>query len=175
MLSYEDSKVQDRKLILLARFHPEFVRNILIPEIEINSTQYRVDTRLVNNFRKYQHVKNGLYFMLGFAYADIPAGLEYEMIMRINNGEIERDSVMRCKAAVLCFFSEFKTQPIEYAWHGHHTICQIHFPDGIPDLIEELYEITEKKPAKITQEICLCSYDTLKANICRKDSRDSSL
>ena len=165
MLSYDVSQIRDRKLILLARFKPDFFRNVLIPEIEINCMQYHVDTHLVHNFRQYQHFDNSLYFMQGFAYADIPAGQEYEVIMRIKNGIIEPDSVMRCKTTVLCFFSEFKNQPIEYAWHGHHAICQIQFHDGIPDLIQELYEITEKKPIKITQEICLCSLETLKANI----------
>ncbi|WP_321019174.1 hypothetical protein, partial [Eisenbergiella porci] len=61
-------------------------------------------------------------------------------------------------------FSEFKMQPIAYAWHGYHAGCLIQFPDGIPDLIQEMYEITEKKPIKITQEICLCTLETLKAN-----------
>lgn len=165
MLSHDDSKIKDRKLILLARFNPDFSRGVLIPEIELNSIQYHVDTHLVNNFKKYQHSKNCLYFFHGFAYADIPVGQEYQSIMRINRGIIEPDSVLKCKATALCFFSEFRNQPIEFAWNGHHSICQIQFHDGIPDIIQELYEITEKKPIKITQELCLCSFDTLKANI----------
>lgn len=52
MLAHEDSRIQDRKLILWARFHPEFSRNVLIPEIEANSIQYHVDPQLVDNFRK---------------------------------------------------------------------------------------------------------------------------
>lgn len=165
MLSYEDSKIKDRKLILVARFDPDFARRVLIPEIEINCAKYEVETHLVNHFRKCQQAKNCLYFILGFAYADIPAGQEYEVIMRINHGVMEPDSVMVCKATVLCFFSEFRNLPIEYAWHGHHALCQIQFPDGIPDMIQGLYEIAEKKPIKIMQEICLCSFDTLRANI----------
>ena len=165
MFSYDDSKIKERKLLLSARFQPDFMCGELIPEIEKNSIQYHVDTRLLDNFRRYQNFENCLYFFLGFAYADIPAGQEYEVIMRINGGNIDPDSVRKCKATVLCFFSEFKTQPIEFAWKGHHAIGQIHFCDGIPDMIQELYEITERKPVKITQEICLCSFDTLKANI----------
>lgn len=164
MLSHNDSKVQDRKLILWARFHPEFTRNVLVPEIETNSIQHHLDPLLADNFRRYQYAENCLYFFHGFAYADIPAGQGYEVIMRINKGVIEQDSVMRCKATVLCFFSEFKTQPIAYAWHGHHAGCLIQFHDGIPNIIQELYEITEKKPVEIKQEICLCSFDTLKAS-----------
>ena len=47
MLAHEDSRIQDRKLILWARFHPEFSRNVLIPEIEENSMQYHVAPQLV--------------------------------------------------------------------------------------------------------------------------------
>lgn len=165
MLSYDDSKIRNRKLILLARFHPAFSRGVLIPEIETNSTQYHVDARLVHHFQKNQHMENSLYFIHGLAYADIPAGQEYEVMMRINHGVIDTDSVTKCKSAVLGFFSEYRNQPIECAWHGHHGICQIRFYDGIPDMIQEVYEITEKKPITVTQEICLSSFDTLKANI----------
>ncbi|MBT9776517.1 hypothetical protein GPL15_08370 [Clostridium sp. MCC353] len=160
MLSHDNSKIQNCKLNLWARFHPGFSRDILIPEIEANSTQYHVDPLLVDNFRKYLHAENCLYFIHGFADADIPAGQEYNAIMRINNGVIEPDSIIRCKVTVLCFFSEFKTQPIANAWKGYHASCQIQFHDGIPDIIHELYEITEKKPIKITQELCLCLFDT---------------
>ena len=164
MLSHDDSKIQDRKLILWARFHPDFSRDVLIPEIEANSIQYHVAPQLIDNFRKYRNAENCLYFIHGFAYADIPAGQEYEVVMRINEGIIDQESVISCKAIVLCFFSEFKMQPIAYAWHGYHAGCLIQFPDGIPDLIQEMYEITEKKSIKITQEICLCTLETLKAN-----------
>lgn len=174
MLSYDKSRIQDRKFILVARFHPDFARRILIPEIEINCMRYDVDAHLVNRFRKYQHTKNCLYFLLGFAYADIPAGQEYEVIMRINHGVIDPDSVMKCKATALCFFSEFRNLPIEFAWHGHHALCQIQFQDGIPDMIQGLYEIAERKPIKIMQEICLCSFDTLKANISMPSSISST-
>ena len=54
MLSHDDSKIQDRKLILWARFHPDFSRDVLIPEIEANSIQYHVAPQLIDNFRKYR-------------------------------------------------------------------------------------------------------------------------
>ena len=142
MLSHDDSKIQDRKLILWARFHPDFSRDVLIPEIEANSIQYHVAPQLIDNFRKYRNTENCLYFIHGFAYADIPAGQEYEVVMRINEGIIDQDSVISCKAIVLCFFSEFKMQPIAYAWHGYHAGCLIQFPDGIPDLIQETVSYT---------------------------------
>lgn len=160
MLSHDDLKIQNCKLYLWARFHPSFSHDILIPEIEANCMQYHVDPLLIDNFRKYQYTENCLYFIHGFADADIPAGQEYDIIMRVNHGGIDTDSAIRCRAAVLCFFSEFKTQPIANAWQGYHASCQIQFHDGIPNIIQELYEITEKKPIKITQELCLCSFDS---------------
>ena len=121
--------------------------------------------QLIDNFRKYRNAENCLYFIHGFAYADIPAGQEYEVVMRINEGIIDHNSVISCKAIVLCFFSEFKMQPIAYAWHGYHyRLSDSSFPMEFRILIQEMYEITEKKPIKITQEICLCTLETLKAN-----------
>ncbi len=61
---------------------------------------------------------------------------------------------------MLCFFPKFKRQPIANAWQDYYASCQIQFYDGIPDIIQKLYEITEKKPIEIIQELCLCSYDT---------------
>lgn len=151
------------KLKLLARFHPDFSRDVLITEIEANSRQYHVDSQLTDNFRKYQHYKNCLYFFHDFACADIPSGQEYEVIMPINRGKIELDSVIRCKATVLCFFSEFKIQPMACAPYGHHGSCLIQFHDKIPDIIQGLYEITEKKPIEMKQELYICSVNALKA------------
>lgn len=70
-----------------------------------------------------------------------------------HNGGIDPASVKECKATALCFFSEFKTQPIPYAWHDHHASCLIQFPDGIPGIVQDLYGITQKKPIAITQEL----------------------
>ena len=57
MLPYDDSKIQDRKLILLARFHPEFLCSELFPEIEQNSVQFHVEKRTLDNFRRYKNLE----------------------------------------------------------------------------------------------------------------------
>lgn len=165
MRSVENTKIEERKLILLARFHPDFVRNELLPEIEANSVQYHVEPQLLEYFRKCRFAENSLYFHHNYAYADIPAGQEYEFIMRICDGIVVPDSVMECKAKVLCFFSAFKTHPIAHANQGHHENCLIQFQEGIPDMIQELYEIRERTPIEVRQEIGLCSYETLRANL----------
>lgn len=74
MLSVEKSKMEQRMLILLARFSPDFTQKRLIPEIETNCMNNQVDHYLVENFQKYKFAENSLYFHHAYAYADIPIG-----------------------------------------------------------------------------------------------------
>lgn len=165
MWPVENTKIEDRKLILLARYAPGYARDILIPEIEANSIQYHVNPMLVESFQRHKFAKGSLYFHHNRVYADIPTGQEYEIAARIYKGVIVPDSIVEIKATVLNFFTTFRIYPAEYANHGCHENCLIQFHDGIPDMINELYEIAEKKPMEMKQEICLCSYQTLKANV----------
>lgn len=165
MLSVEHSKIEHRKLILLARFSPDFTRDNLIPEIETNCIKHHVDPWLIEAFQKHKFAENSLYFHHDYAYADIPMGQEYEMVARISRGVIVPDSILRCKTTILTFFSAYKTQPSPCASHGHHENSLIQFQDGIPDIIFDLNEITDKTTClEYTAGICLCSYETLKAN-----------
>lgn len=165
MLSVENSKMKDRKLILMARFSIDYTQDKLIPEIETNCVEYRVDPQLAANFQRNKFAANSLYFHHAHAYADIPIGQEYEAIARMCRGIIIPDSILRCKTTVLAFFSAYKTQPFPHASHGHHENSLIQFQDGIPDMIFDLYEITDKTTSlAYTPDICLCSYETLKAN-----------
>lgn len=165
MLSVENSKIEHRKLILLARFSPEFTQAELIPEIETNCMKYPVEPWLAENFQRYKFADNSLYFHHAHAYADIPVGQKYEFIARMSKGAILPGSILRCRTTVLAFFSGYRTQPLPHASHGHHENSLIQFQDGIPDMIYSLYEITDKTTAlNYTPDICLCSYETLKAN-----------
>lgn len=169
MLSVENSKIEQRKLILLARFSSDFARDKLIPEIETNCANYPVEPWLIENFQRYKFADNSLYFHHDYAYADIPLRQEYEFIARMSKGAIIPDSVLRCRATVLAFFSCYKTQPLPHASHGHHENCLIQFQNGIPDMIFRLNEITDKTTGlDYTPDICLCSCETLKANIAVK-------
>lgn len=49
MLSVENSKIEHRKLILLARFSPHFTQNKLIPEIVANCIHNNVPPYLAEN------------------------------------------------------------------------------------------------------------------------------
>lgn len=165
MLAVSESKIMYRKFILLARYNMQFVRDMLIPEIESNINQHAISSPdVVEHFRKNQFAENSLYFHHSYAYADIPMGQTYEVIARMEKGKIQPDSVLRCKTKILCFFSAYQPQPMAYASHGHHENSLIQFEEGIPDLIDELYEIKEKKPITQLQNICLCSLETLHAN-----------
>lgn len=163
-MAVQDSKIIDRKLILLARYQPEFAHDILIPEIEANcKVSDWCPAEVIANFLENKLAPNSLYIHHNYAYADIPTGQEYDMIALMERGKILRDTAMPCKSKVLCFFSAYRTQPLSHASHGHHENSLIQFEDGIPDMINTLYEITKKKPIEIQREICLCSVETFRA------------
>jgi len=166
MLSLENARIEDRILKLLSRFSFSFTHNILIPEIESNCDQYKVEPVLAENFQRYKCAENSLYFAHSYAYADIPTGQKYELIARISSeGKIIPDSILRCETTVLCFFSNFRTHPQAFANHGHHEICLIQFHGGIPKIVNELTEFTENSRfLEYKQRIGLFSYETLKAN-----------
>lgn len=165
LLSVENSKIEERKFTLLARFSSNFIRDILVPEIDTNCIKYHVDSQLVENYQRYKFSEDSLYFHHAHAYADIPIGQEYEFIARMSEGVIVPDSILKCKTTILAFFSGYSTMPLPHANHGHHENSLIQFQNGIPDMIFELYEITDKTTAlNYTPDICLCSYETLKAN-----------
>lgn len=173
MLSVNQSKIAQQKLILLARFSPTYVQNELIPEIERYSIQYGVKTQTIDEFQNNKSLEKCMYFHHSYAYADIPAGQEYDMIARLEKGKIQPSSVMECKTKVLHFFSAYRIQLMEYANHGHHENCLIQFINGIPDIIYELSEIADKKPLETEAKICLCSRETLQANISEFSLKDS--
>lgn len=165
MVPISKTKISERNLILLARYQPEFSRNTLIPEIEKNSKPSDIcPQKIIDEFRRNKHAKNSMYFHHSYAYADIPTEQEYDVIAFSKNWKIQRDSVIECKTKVLNFFTAYKTQLIVFADHGHHQNSLIQFQEGIPAMINELYEIAEMKPMDIGQEICLCSFETLWAN-----------
>ena len=165
MQSIGKTEIYQRKLILLARFGLLFAQDELIPEIEQSSKPSDIcPKRILDEYQINKHAGNSMYFHHSYAYADIPTGQEYDIIAFSQYGKIQMDSVIECKTKVLNFFTAYKTQLIEFADHGHHQNSLIQFQDGIPEMIYELYEITEKVSIDVRQEICLCSHETLWAN-----------
>lgn len=149
----------EEKLVLLAWFNPELVENELIPEIEKNCMEFGMISQTAYNiFQKNKFAENSLYFHHSYAESDIPAGKEFEAIALMDEkGNIQPDSIQKCHAKVLCFFTAFKTRPSACAMRGYHELSLIQFEEDIPPMIYELFEITELKPLMSQKQICLCS------------------
>lgn len=134
-------------LVLLARFGSSFVEQELIPEIEKNCKQFGIFSQTAYDvFQKNKFAANSLYFHHEYAVTDIPIGQEYEAIAYSRDWKIQPDSIQKCSSKVLCFFTAFRTQPSDHAMRGHHELSLIQFGQGVPSMINELFEITECKP-----------------------------
>ena len=134
-------------LVLLARYSPAFAGQELIPEIEKNCEQFGICyPTAYDAFQKNKFAADSMYFHHSYAVADIPIGQEYEAIAYSEGGKIQEDTIQKCPSKVLCFFTAFKTQPTDRAMRGHHELSLIQFVRGLPPMINELVEITERKP-----------------------------
>lgn len=139
-------------LVLWAKYSPTFVERELIPEIKQNCAQYGIYSQSAYEaFEKDKFAANSLYFHHQYAEKDIPIGQEYEAIAYSVGGKIQPESIQKCPSKVLCFFTAFKTQPFYQASRGHHELSLIQFEQGIPSIIDELAEITERKPLNISE------------------------
>lgn len=68
-----------------------------------------------------------MYFHHQYAEKDIPMGQEYEAIAYSKNRKIQHTSIQKCPSKVLCFFTTYKTQPVDHAMRGHHELGLIQF------------------------------------------------
>lgn len=164
---------QEDYLILLARFCPEYVKQEFIPEIERNCKQFGIyDQAAYEAFQKDRSAVNSLYFHHSYAVADIPAGREYHAIAYSRNGEIQAHSIQKCSSKILCFFTAFRTQPSAQAMRGHHELSLIQFESGLPPMLNELVEVTERKPIDISEgkEIYLGSEKELRRLVRKKEA-----
>lgn len=114
---------------------------------------------------------NSLYFHHDYAVADIPIGREYEAIAYGKNGMVEPGSIQKCPSKVLCFFMAFRTRPSDSAMRGHHELSQIEFEQGVPTIINKLFEITKGEQARPQEYmyIYLGSEETLKTLACERE------
>ncbi len=135
----------EQRFILWEWVNLQFARNVIIPNIEKNCVQYGAIFPMVYDiFQKNKFIPNALYFHHSYAENDIPMGQEYNKIALIENYKILPDSIQTCPSKILCFFTAYKTQPSEYALHGHHEMSLIQFEHKIPQIIyDELFEIKE--------------------------------
>lgn len=140
-------------LVLWAWFSPAFVRQELIPEIEKNCKEFGVFSQTAYDaYQKNKFAANSMYFHHQYAEKDIPMGQEYEAIACSKNRKIQHTSIQKCPSKVLCFFTTYKTQPVDHAMRGHHELSLIQFGKGIPSMISELFEITDHKQLYIPEQ-----------------------
>lgn len=132
---------------------------ILLSEIEENCRKYGIMYPYAYEFfQQNKYAENSLYFHHSYAESDISIGEEYEKIALRKDFKSEPQFIQDCHAKVLCFFTAFRSQPADYAVHGHHELSLIQFPQGIPRIIyDELYEIKELKSLDFKKTIHLYS------------------
>lgn len=165
-------------LVLWAKYSPTFVERELIPEIKENCAQYGIYSQSAYEaFEKDKFAANSLYFHHQYAEKDIPIGQEYEAIAYSVGGKIQPESIQKCPSKVLCFFTAFKTQPSHQASRGHHELSLIQFEQGIPPVIDELVEITERKPLNISESrfICLGSESELRKCVREQEAETAAV
>lgn len=165
-------------LVLWAKYSPTFVERELIPEIKENCAQYGIYSQSAYEaFEKDKFAANSLYFHHQYAEKDIPIGQEYEAIAYSVGGKIQPESIQKCPSKVLCFFTAFKTQPFHQASRGHHELSLIQFEQGIPPVIDELVEITERKPLNMSERryIYLGSESVLRNLVSKQEAEEDAV
>ena len=94
-------------------------------------------------------------FVVLFAYADIPAGTQWNAAYDPSN-----DSQIESTNAILRFGVFWSRVAIPELSHGHHQVAVIDFPDGIPSVLETL-------PVDPNRENCdpvrLCNTEDIEA------------
>ncbi len=160
-------------LVLWARFSQEFIKNELIPEIEKNCAQLGVFSQTAYDaFQKNKYSSHSMYFHHQYANTDIPINQEYEAVAYSKDRKIQTDSIQKCHSKVVCFFTAYKTRPSDHAMKGHHELSLIRFEQGFPSMINELFEITERKPLDTTRhsDIYLGSERVLRRLVCKQEA-----
>lgn len=177
MLAEELCDIKKRKFILLARYNESFVKKSIIPKMETDIKKVREKIRnkeelllfeeSISEFNANCNKKNCIFAYNLYSYADIPLGKEYDVIGCMNEHfEIVKNSVFECKTKIVSIITaDYKNVPMNYINHGHNAICIIYFPDGIPNIINSLYEVTEFKGVKYENIVFLSTNETLNANI----------
>jgi hypothetical protein len=70
---------------------------------------------------------------VGFAYADLPFSKRFDVVFPKDR---PHDGV-RCESRVIAATQEFG-KPFPEIPHGWKTICAVHFPRGIPQIVQQL-------------------------------------
>lgn len=145
----------------------------LIPEIEDNCVKYGIAyPNAYQKFQEYKFAPNSIYFHHGYAEKDILVGQEYTAAAYCRNGAIQSDSIQKCNAKVLCFFTAFHTRPSDLAMQGHHELDLIQFEKSPLPIFNKLFEITESKPLPLLEYCIYLGEESELRELARRQAED---
>lgn len=86
---------------------------------------------------------------VGYAYADLPFTKRFDVVFPKDKPQ---DGV-RCECRVIAATQQF-SKPFTEIPHGWKTICMVHFPNGVPQLIQQLPIVDRWFENKLW--VCVC-------------------
>jgi hypothetical protein len=90
---------------------------------------------------------------VGFAYADLPFSKRFDVVFPKDKPE---DGV-RCSCRIVAATQQF-AKPFTEVPHGWSTICAIHFPEGVPHLVQQLPVVDGW--GRNSEWVCICDEET---------------
>jgi hypothetical protein len=92
-------------------------------------------------------------FFVGFSYADLPRGEQFQILFPKSDPE----KAERCPSKVIAITQQF-SKPFSEIPAGWKTVCQIHFPNGLPDLVKRLPTLDSWYQNR--EVVCLCNEES---------------
>lgn len=101
---------------------------------------------------------SGRVLFLTFTYADLPLGKEFSFTF-------PRDCPLDAVAtrAVLTAVTQQFFEPWDALPHGWKTICLVEFPDGVPEIVDQLPLVSSWYESALAQHVCFANPDALAA------------
>ncbi len=161
----ENIDIKSRKFILQGKLPIETV-NVLkfeIPERLINQENrlernyFQSLKQLAEHYLTLPIIATQEHFLVSFAYADIFIGKTFEIAFHPNNP----NEGIRCKSIIRAILNEYLLFPVDRVECGHKSICLIDFPDGIPNIISQMKQVTRFMQAEYSERVFLCNAGTL--------------
>lgn len=101
---------------------------------------------------------NRLYF-IGYSYADIPLPKQYEVLFELKN---PFDHII---TPIHLIFTHDGRREVFHIPYGYGTIAILQFPQGIPEMINNLPEEDHKGQTGILKPIGISSYETWESRL----------
>lgn len=169
---HTEDRVQpvDRVLALRARLHDEAVKRLrhnMRPALRsakptLPAGEYKILERSVEDFLALGDLASGVFLAVSFSYADIPLGKAFGAVCEKAN--VGAGSATQC--VLRAVLNEWLPIAMDGIPHGHRSICLFDFPQGVPELISRLPEMSFPVPTGVEERVYLCTrqtWDLLKA------------